>query len=131
MTLRAAPPVTGEAPTTPRGAAWPGTGWPRRVVAPGTAVVYLSLLVLIPIAALSRRRLPRWLVGLLGRRCATPSPGRRSSSRVLSALVVVVVNTVAGTAIAWVLVRDQFAGQARRRRRWSTSRSRCRRSSPA
>ncbi len=107
MTLLEAPPVTG-APTTPR---WRAAGRvAARVGAPGTAVVYLSLLVLIPLAALSVAAFHGgWSAFWAGVR--DPESWAALKLTVLSALVVVVVNTIAGTAIAWVLVRDQFVGK--------------------
>ena len=49
----------------------------------------------------------------------------------ISSLIVVAINAVMGTLIAWVLVRDEFRGQAARSTRSSTCRSPCRRSSRA
>lgn len=81
-----------------------------RVVAPGTAVIYLSLLVLIPIAALTVTAFHGgWSAFFASVR--NPESWAALKLTVLSALVVVVVNTVAGTAVAWLLVRDRFPGK--------------------
>jgi sulfate transport system permease protein len=81
-----------------------------RLVAPGTAVIYLSLLVLIPIAALAVTAFHGgWSAFWASVR--NPESWAALKLTVLSALVVVVVNTVAGTAIAWLLVRDRFPGK--------------------
>ncbi len=81
-----------------------------RVIAPGTAMLYLSLLVLIPIAALSVNAFHGgW--SAFWAAVSNPESWAALKLTLVSALVVVVVNTVAGTAIAWVLVRDQFPGK--------------------
>jgi len=82
-----------------------------RFVAPGAAVLYLSLLVLIPLAALTVTAFHGGWAGFWG---AVHNPESWAALKLTleSALVIVVVNTVAGTAIAWVLVRDDFFGKA-------------------
>ncbi len=84
---------------------------PGAALAQGFATAYLSLIVLLPLAAVV------WHAGADGR-------GRFwdavSSSQAVAALeltlgvsvVVALVNAVMGTAIAWMLVRDRFRGQA-------------------
>jgi len=79
-------------------------------VAPGTAIIYLSLLVLIPIAALSTKALSGGWSGFWGS-VHNPESWAALKLTLLSGLIVVVLNTVAGTAIAWVLVRDRFLGK--------------------
>jgi sulfate transport system permease protein len=80
----------------------------RRSLAPGLAVglstLYLSLIVLLPLAALSWRA-HGW--------DAITNDQAVSSLKltVLASLVVALVNALAGTAIAWTLVRDRFPGQ--------------------
>ncbi len=80
----------------------------RRPLAPGLAVglstLYLSVIVLLPLAALSWRA-HGW--------DAITNDQAVSSLRltVLASLVVALVNALAGTAIAWTLVRDRFPGQ--------------------
>jgi sulfate transport system permease protein len=80
----------------------------RRSPAPGLAVglstLYLSVIVLLPLAALSWRA-HGW--------DAIASPQAVSSLKLTLGVSVVValVNAVAGTMIAWTLVRDRFVGQ--------------------
>ena len=82
-----------------------------KFVAPGTAVLYLSLLVLIPIAAIASNAFVGGWSAFWGS-VHNPESWAALKLTLVSALIVVVVNTIAGTAIAWVLVRDQFAGKA-------------------
>ena len=97
----------------------------------GVAMIWFSLLVLIPLAAIvvtagdggwQRLRRHAHQPADLGRAQADRRSVARSSP---------LVNVVMGTLIAWVLVRDRFSGKRRPRGASSTSRSRCRRSSPA
>jgi sulfate transport system permease protein len=80
----------------------------RRSLAPGLAVglstLYLSVIVLLPLAALSWRA-HGW--GAITNDQAVSS----LKLTVLASLAVALVNAVAGTAIAWTLVRDRFPGQ--------------------
>lgn len=82
-----------------------------KFVAPGTAALYLSLLVLIPIAAIASNAFVGGWSAFWGS-VHNPESWAALKLTLVSALIVVVVNTIAGTAIAWVLVRDQFAGKA-------------------
>jgi sulfate transport system permease protein len=80
----------------------------RRSVAPGLSIglstLYLSLIVLLPLAALSWRA--------HGWDAVSTSQGVSALRLTLGlSLVVALVNAVAGTAIAWTLVRDRFIGQ--------------------
>ncbi|MGZ6732960.1 MAG: sulfate ABC transporter permease subunit CysT, partial [Gaiellaceae bacterium] len=80
----------------------------RRSPAPGLAVglstLYLSVIVLLPLAALSWRA-HGW--------DAVASAQAVSSLKLTLgvSMVVALVNAVAGTMIAWTLVRDRFVGQ--------------------
>ena len=80
----------------------------RRSAAPGLAVglstLYLSIVVLLPLAALAWRA-HGW--------SAVTSPQAVAALKLTLAasLVVAVINAFAGTAIAWTLVRDRFFGQ--------------------
>jgi sulfate transport system permease protein len=77
---------------------------------PGAAVIYLSLLVLIPIAAVATQAFHGgWSAFWSAVR--DPESWAALKLTVMSAVIVVAVNIVAGTAIAWVLVRDQFPGK--------------------
>jgi sulfate transport system permease protein len=80
----------------------------RRSVAPGLSIglstLYLSLIVLLPLAALSWRA--------HGWDAVSTSQGVSALKLTLGlSLIVALVNAVAGTAIAWSLVRDRFVGQ--------------------
>jgi len=81
-----------------------------RFVAPGTAMLYLSLLVLIPIAAVATEAFGAGWSGFWVQ-VHNPESWAALKLTLISALIVVVVNTIAGTSIAWVLVRDEFPGK--------------------
>jgi sulfate transport system permease protein len=86
--------------TAPRGAA----------LGMGTAVLYLSLVVLIPLAAVVWNAQKRGAHGFW----QVVSSGQAAAALELTlavSLVVALVNAVAGTAVAWVLVRDRFPGR--------------------
>jgi sulfate/thiosulfate transport system permease protein len=80
----------------------------RRSAAPaltvGLSTLYLSVVVLLPLAALA------WRAHGWG---AITSPQAVAALKLTLALsvVVAVMNAFAGTAIAWTLVRDRFPGQ--------------------
>lgn len=76
----------------------------------GVVLMYLSLLVLIPLSAVV------WASGEGGAGAfweAVTSPEALATLRLTfgAALVVVLINAIAGTLIAWVLVRDSFRGK--------------------
>ncbi len=75
----------------------------------GTAMLYLSLIVLIPLAAVVwRSRQDGWSAFWQ----AITSDQARSALvlTIVASIVVGLVNLVMGTLIAWVLVRDKFPG---------------------
>jgi sulfate transport system permease protein len=77
----------------------------------GLTSAYLSLVVLIPIAALVGQATDAWQHGAWA---AVTNPQTLAALELtvgLSAMVAV-VNVVVGTATAWVLVRDRFPGRA-------------------
>jgi len=76
----------------------------------GVAMVWFSLLVLIPLAAVV---VAAGADGLSGYIDVLKNPQSWAAIRltVLSSLVVTLLNVVMGTLIAWVLVRDQFWGK--------------------
>jgi sulfate transport system permease protein len=85
-------------------------GAAERPLLVGTAVTYLGLMVLLPIAAVA------WAAGADGpsalwRDVSAPQTIAALRLTILLSLVVVVVNAVVGTALAWVLVRDDFRGR--------------------
>jgi sulfate/thiosulfate transport system permease protein len=79
-------------------------------VAPGLAITYLSLLVLLPLAALG------WVTAQGGWdafKAAVTAPDAQAALKltVVASLLVVLINGVFGTLVAWVLVRDDFHGK--------------------
>jgi len=78
---------------------------------PGAAIVYLSLLVLIPLAAIAVTALSGGWDSFLSE-VRNPLAWAALKFSFENSLIVVVVNTIAGTVIAWVLVRDRFPGRA-------------------
>jgi len=76
----------------------------------GVAIGYLSLIVLIPLAAVVWRSTDGGVEGFLQ---AISNPQALAALRLtlLASLVVVALNVVTGTLIAWVLVRDSFRGK--------------------
>lgn len=77
----------------------------------GVAVMYMSIIVLIPFAALIQGSFDNGLDGFWN----TITNERALTSLKLTvgvSLVVVAINAVMGTVIAWVLVRDRFPGKA-------------------
>lgn len=76
----------------------------------GVGVLWLSLLVFLPLAAVLAKAFGG---GWSGFTHVVTSPGVAAALRltVLSSLGVTAVNAVLGTLVAWVLVRDRFAGR--------------------
>src|SRR5215212_9427930 len=77
----------------------------------GVATGYLSLIVLLPLAALV------WQSQKAGahdfwRAISSQEAVSALELTLVASVLVAAVNAVAGTAIAWVLVRDRFAGKA-------------------
>ncbi|MFI6998865.1 sulfate ABC transporter permease subunit CysT [Nocardia sp. NPDC050175] len=75
-----------------------------------TAVLWLSIIVLLPLAALTVTSFDE---GWSGFWAAISAPAAVDSLRitVFVSIVVAVINVVMGTLIAWVLVRDDFPGK--------------------
>lgn len=76
----------------------------------GVATMWLSLIVLLPLAAVASRSLDNGFAGLWD---AATAPAARAALvlTVGISLIVALINVVAGTLIAWVLVRDEFPGK--------------------
>lgn len=76
----------------------------------GVVTLWLSIIVLLPLAALTVASLGNGVSGFWE---AVTAPAALASLRitVLVSAVVAVVNAVMGTLIAWVLVRDDFRGK--------------------
>jgi sulfate/thiosulfate transport system permease protein len=76
----------------------------------GTAVLYLSLIVLIPLAAVVWRSTEGgW--DTFWRAVQTPDAWAALKLTVGASLIVALINVVMGTVIAWVLERDKFPGK--------------------
>ena len=108
------PPGAGEGTVTPLGAL-PRPGAAGRVAwrasGPALAVTYLSLLVLLPLAALFTNAFSHgW--GAFWAAVTQPEAVAALELTLGISFAVAVVNSVAGLAIAWVLVRDDFRGKA-------------------
>ena len=82
-----------------------------RVVGPALAVTYLSLLVVLPLAALVSHAFSG---GWRSFWAAVSQPEAVAALKLtlLSSLTVATFNGVAGLVIAWVLVRDEFRGKS-------------------
>jgi sulfate transport system permease protein len=77
----------------------------------GGGVRYLSLIVLLPLAAVVNQSLEGGVDAFWS---AVTSPQAVASLKltVICSLIVVVINAIFGTIIAWILVRDEFPGKA-------------------
>ncbi|MEA2423341.1 MAG: sulfate/thiosulfate transport system permease protein [Thermoleophilaceae bacterium] len=76
----------------------------------GVAMTYLSVIVLLPLAAVAVKSLDGGLSSFLD---VVTGPQALAAFRLtlIASLVVVAINAVTGTLIAWVLVRDEFRGK--------------------
>jgi sulfate/thiosulfate transport system permease protein len=88
--------------------AFPITG---DVLGRGVAMTYLSIVALVPLAAVLARSVDGGLDTFWN---SVTSPQAVASLRItlIASAIVVVVNAVFGTLIAWVLVRDEFPGKS-------------------
>ncbi|MDT5026811.1 MAG: sulfate/thiosulfate transport system permease protein, partial [Micromonosporaceae bacterium] len=77
----------------------------------GSAVLYLSLIVLIPLGAVVWRSGADGTDGFWAA-ITTPDSWYSLKLTLAASAVVAVINMVMGTVIAWVLVRDRFPGKA-------------------
>jgi sulfate/thiosulfate transport system permease protein len=77
----------------------------------GTVVLYLSLIVLLPLAALTSKAFEGGL-DTFWTQVTSPQALRSLELTVACSLIVVLVNGVFGTIIAWLLVRDEFPGKS-------------------
>jgi sulfate/thiosulfate transport system permease protein len=82
-----------------------------KIGGPALAVTYLSLLVLLPLAALiSNAFSGGW--SEFWSAVTQPEAVAALELTLVASLIVATVNSIAGLAIAWVLVRDDFRGKA-------------------
>jgi sulfate transport system permease protein len=77
----------------------------------GTVVLYLSVIVMLPLAALVSQSFEGGLSAFWEQVTSPPAVSSLKLT-VIASLIVVVVNAVFGTIIAWILVRDDFHGKA-------------------
>jgi sulfate/thiosulfate transport system permease protein len=103
---------TAQAPSAPRapraGIRLPGVG---AGLGRGVVVLYLSVLVLLPLAALTDQSLSGGL-SEFWHQISSAQAVRSLRITLEASLLVVAVNAVFGTIIAWLLVRDNFPGKA-------------------
>jgi sulfate/thiosulfate transport system permease protein len=80
------------------------------VLGRGIAMAYLSIVALIPLAAVVAKSLDGGLDTFWN---AVTNPQAVAALRLtlIASVIVVVINAVSGTLIAWVLVRDEFPGK--------------------
>ena len=77
----------------------------------GLVVLYLSVLVLLPLAALTNQSLGDGL-GTFWDQVTSTQALRSLELTLIASLIVVSINAVFGTILAWLLVRDDFPGKA-------------------
>ena len=103
------PAATQAATAPPRLALWPRLGGPA--LSRGIVVTYLSVMVMIPLAAVVSRSMDEgwdtFWTAVTGEQAVASL-----KLTLIASVIVVLINAVAGTAIAWVLVRDRFPGKS-------------------
>jgi sulfate transport system permease protein len=77
----------------------------------GTVVLYLSVIVLLPLAALTSQAFEDGF-STFWTQVTSPQAVRSLELTVVASLIVVVINAVFGTILAWLLVRDEFPGKS-------------------
>jgi sulfate/thiosulfate transport system permease protein len=100
----------GAAPAAPTPASRAGNWSVGTPLSIGLITVYLSAIVLIPLAAvLFRSTAEGW--GGFWESVTSPQALAALRLSLVGSLVVAVINAVVGTVIAWILVRDDFRGK--------------------
>jgi sulfate/thiosulfate transport system permease protein len=79
-------------------------------LARGTVTLWISLIVLLPLAAVVSRGFDDGL-GHFWDAITAPEAQSAIKLTLITSLIVVAINAVMGTLIAWVLVRDEFPGK--------------------
>jgi sulfate/thiosulfate transport system permease protein len=77
----------------------------------GSAMIFLSLIVLIPLAAVLWKSAGHG-PGFFWKSVTTPDAWAALKLTIVVSIIVALINLVMGTLIAWVLVRDSFPGKA-------------------
>ncbi len=90
---------------------WPAKRRGSTYLGLGSAMLYLSLIVLIPLAAVVWRSTGQG-PGYFWDAVTTPDAWAALKLTLGASAIVALVNLVMGTIIAWVLVRDDFPGKA-------------------
>jgi sulfate transport system permease protein len=110
MSTSAAPIAPAAAPPRPKAPALPGGGRAAGALGKGMIGVYLSVLVLLPVAALLAKAGSGGL-DAFWREVSGPQAQAAIRLTLAMSAIVVAVNALFGTLIAWVLVRDEFPGK--------------------
>jgi sulfate transport system permease protein len=104
-------PATGTSVPTPGGRSrvrLPGLGVG---LGTGTVALYLSLIVLLPLAAVVSKAFEGgW--STFWDQVTSPLAVSALELTVICSLIVVVINAIFGTILAWILVRDEFPGKS-------------------
>jgi len=87
-----------------------GAGLPSGGVAMGVSTLWLSLIVLLPLAAVVARSLDGGVEAFWDAVTSRQAVAALQFTLLIS-LATAAINAVAGTLVAWVLVRDQFPGK--------------------
>jgi sulfate/thiosulfate transport system permease protein len=77
----------------------------------GMVVLYLSIIVLLPLAAVASEAFSLGL-GHFWDQVTSPLAVKSLKLTVVCSLIVVVLNAIFGTILAWLLVRDEFPGKS-------------------
>jgi sulfate transport system permease protein len=77
----------------------------------GMVMLYLSIIVLLPLAAVGSEAFSLGL-GTFWEQVTSPLALKTLKLTVVCSLIVVVINGVFGTILAWLLVRDRFPGKS-------------------
>ena len=80
------------------------------VLGKGLLGIYLSVLVLLPVAALLAKS-GSGGTNAFWREISNPEAVAAIKLTLVTSVIVVAVNAVFGTLVAWVLVRDEFPGK--------------------
>lgn len=77
----------------------------------GMVVLYLSIIVLLPLAAVASEAFSGG-IGTFWEQVTSPLAKKSLELTVICSLIVVVLNGIFGTILAWLLVRDNFPGKS-------------------
>jgi sulfate/thiosulfate transport system permease protein len=80
------------------------------VLTRGVSITWISVIVMIPLAAVATRSLDEGPAAFWDA-ISTPEAWAAIKLTVIASLIVVAINAVMGTLIAWVLIRDDFRGK--------------------